>query len=94
MNISKLSKADVLADLYNNSKQLILEATPHHMTSEEAQDILDSADGLDFSYLKGRIMKIDLSKDELNTAAYNKDNGAGAAEAALSKLKPKKSDVL
>ena len=89
MNISHLSKAKVLAALYNNSKAQgmgISHYSPKKMTEQEAQVLLDSGITY-FGYLQGRVMKIDLSDDELNTYLYNRDNSPNAAEDALSSLK-------
>ncbi len=93
MDISKYKKADVLRILYNNSRPLgmgKLHFTPEEMTKEEAQAEIDSGYTY-FDYIKGRVMKIDISSDELRTELYNRDNGEGAAERALSVLeKPKR----
>ncbi|MDD4476620.1 MAG: hypothetical protein PHY40_00480 [Patescibacteria group bacterium] len=83
-----MNKAKVLAALYNNSKPqgmgfLHFDAQP--MTEEEAQALLDSGQTY-FDYLKGRVMKIDLSGDELETWLYNRDNGENAAETVLENL--------
>jgi len=88
MDISRLNKADVLAALYNSAKLqglgfLHYDSIP--MSSENAQDILDSGCTY-FDYLKGRVMKVDLSKDEVRTHLYNRDNGDMAAENALQPL--------
>jgi hypothetical protein len=86
MNIKGISKAKVLAALYNASKVQgmgWLQAQEGEMTEEAAQAIIDDAQNLYFDYLHGRVMKIDLSKDELNTVLYNRDNGHVAAEIAL-----------
>ncbi len=88
MNISKLSKAKVLAALYNGSKVQgmgIFQATGVPMTEEQAQKILDSGVTY-FDYLHGKVMKIDLSTDELNPRLYDRDNGEGAAERIISAL--------
>ena len=88
MDISKLSKAKVLATLYNGSKPQgmgFLHFNPVGMTEEQAQELLDSGQTY-FDYVQGRVMKIDLSSNELNTDLYNRDNGEGAAEARISKL--------
>ena len=88
MDISKYDKADVLRVLYNNSGPLgmgILHFTPKEMTREEAQAMLDTGQTY-FDYVKGRVMKIDLSSDELGTEVYNRDNGNDAAEKALAVL--------
>lgn len=89
MNISKLNKADVLAALYNNSRPQglgYIHFTPEAMTSEEAQGHLDKNEHRYFDYLKGRVLKVDLSGDELYTDLYDRDNGQGAAEDALAGL--------
>ncbi len=88
MDISKLNKAEVLAALYNNAKPLgmgFLHFTPEPMAREEAQAMLDAGQTY-FDYVKGRVMKVDLSKDELWTGTYNRDNGTDAAELALQGL--------
>lgn len=88
MNISHLSKAKVLAALYNGSKTQglgFLQATGTLMTEEEAQSLLDEGHTY-FDYLYGKVMKIDLSTDELDTRLYNRDVGNNAAERIISKL--------
>ena len=40
-----------------------------------------------FDYVDGRVMKVDLSGDELHTGLYNRDNGIGAAEAVIDTLR-------
>lgn len=87
MNISKLSKAKVLATLYNGSKVQgmgFLQARQGLMNESEAEELLK--DQKDFDYLFGKVMKIDLSSDELDTRLYNRDNGEGKAERLLSEL--------
>ncbi|MFH0929991.1 MAG: hypothetical protein V1814_01930 [Candidatus Moraniibacteriota bacterium] len=64
---------------------------PKPMTEAEAKEILSM--GANFDYLKGRVMKIDLSKDEVNTWGYNRDNGPEAAENAVAELR-KSSQVI
>lgn len=80
-----LSKAFVLATLYNASKPQgmgYLHYTPDPMSLDEAQALLDAGTTY-FDYLKGRVMKIDLRGDTFDTRLYNRDNGANAAERAL-----------
>ena len=79
------NKAEVLAKLYNASRPQGLGFLQYYgkdMTTEEAQDLLDSGNTY-FDYLKGRVMKVDLSRDELDPRLYDRDNGQGAAAAAL-----------
>lgn len=56
------------------------------MTTEEAKTILDESSDKYFDYLKGRVMKIRIEGDEIDTRLYNRDNGVGAAEAAIYKI--------
>lgn len=87
MNIKGLNKGKVLAALYNNAKVQgmgIFQAERGNMTTEEAEELLKSQTY--FDYLKGRVMKVDLSENELETWLYNRDNGEGAAERVISRL--------
>ena len=84
IDISKMNKAEVLAKLYNNSKPLgmgMLHYEPTPMTVNEASELLKEQTY--FDYLKGRVMKIDLSGNELRVSMYDRDNGEGAAERVL-----------
>lgn len=62
-----------------------LQYDPKPMEEKEAEQLL--ASGTYFDYLKGRVMKIRLSGDEVSTSLYNRDNGPGAAEAAVDALR-------
>jgi hypothetical protein len=79
-----LNKAAVLAALYNASRPQgmgFMHYDPASMTAEEAEALL-SRYGY-FDYLKGRVMKVDLSGDSLDTCGYDRDNGQGAAKRAV-----------
>jgi hypothetical protein len=87
IDIKSVSKAKVLAALYNASRPQgmgFLHFEPKPMTEEEAKELLkhDSY----FDYLKGRVMKVDLSGDTLEECLYDRDNGHGAAYEALKSL--------
>lgn len=87
IDIKELNKAEVLAALYNASKAQgmgWLHYDPSPMTVEEAQLELNSHTY--FDYHKGRVMKVDLGGDVLDTWGYDRDNGEGAAERALKHL--------
>ncbi len=89
IDIKDLNKAEVLAALYNNTKAPgmgWLSYEDGDMTSEEAQELLDSQ-GTYFDYLKGRVMKVNLSEDFFLGHAYDRDNGEGAAERAILPLR-------
>lgn len=88
ISIAGLEKADVLAALYNASRPQgmgFMHYTPEAMSSKEAAEIL--ADGDYFDYLKGRVMKISLSGSEFNERVYDRDNGTGAAAAAINAVR-------
>jgi hypothetical protein len=87
MDIKGISKAKILAALYNASRPQgmgFLQAKNGDMTEQEAQKLLDAGQTY-FDYLHGRVMKIDLSGNELRTALYDRDNGQGAAEDAITR---------
>lgn len=85
VDITGLPKGKVLAALYNASQPLglgFLEYDPTPMTEEEANEILKTRQY--FDYLKGRVMKVDLTSDiGFNEWLYDRDNGAGAAQRAI-----------
>ena len=89
IDISKLNKADVLAALYNNSRQqglgFINPNGRHQMTKADAEVLLEEGDTF-FDYLRGRVMKVDIGRDTLDPWGYDRDNGEGAAARALAPL--------
>lgn len=98
VNIEGLKKNEVLAGLYNASKTQGLNAQmeralgrpiTNNITNEEAQEALN--DGiLYFDYFNGRVMKVDLSSDvEFDEWGYDRDNGVGAAQKVIDKLREK-----
>jgi hypothetical protein len=90
IDIKGLDKAQVLAALYNNAKPLGLgffHATGATMTKKEAQSIINGQRGLDFDYVKGRPLKVNLSGDKISTYLYDRDQGQGAAATAIESLK-------
>ena len=54
-------------------------------TREEAKAILDAGQTY-FDYVHRRVIKVDLSGDDFSPRLYDRDNGAGAAAAALEPL--------
>lgn len=89
VDIKGLNKAEVLVALYNNSKPQglgFLHFESKDMTVSEAEEILKQT--TDFDYLKGRVMKVDLSSDDgFEEWLYDRDNGSGAAQRAIDTLK-------
>lgn len=90
MDIAGLDRAEVLAALYNASFQQgmgRLDARgKEQMTVEHARELL-AGGHKHFDYLYGRVMKISLVSDQMSTYAYDRDNGEGAAEAAIAHLR-------
>lgn len=90
VSIKGLSKAKVLAALYNASHPQgmgFLQYTPGDMTEQEAQALLDQHGHFSFDYLKGRVMKVDIRSDELDERLYDRDNGPGAAQRAINSIR-------
>lgn len=89
VSITGLSKALVLAALYNRARPQgmgFLHYIPEPMTEEIAQKILDRG-VTRFDYLVGRVMKVDISGDEFNAWAFDRDNGEGAAQQTITTLR-------
>ena len=89
VDIAGMDKSTVLAALYNNARVQgmgMMMMTPIDMTEKEAQALLDTGQTY-FDYVKGRVMKVDLNKDELDTDLYNRDNGAESAEKVIESLR-------
>ena len=82
IDISNIDKAELLAGLFNASKPLGLGflAKGHNikMSIDSAREILKDSNGY-FDYLQGRVMKVDISGDNLDPYLYDRDNGSGAA---------------
>lgn len=85
IDISKLDKAEVLTALYNASKQqgmgFLNPRGREPLSKQEAAELLKQTTY--FDYLAGRVMKVDLSEDMLDPGLYDRDNGYGAAAAAI-----------
>ena len=80
-----LTKPEVLCALYNKAKVLgmgIIQYIPGDLSLLEAEKLLKTTKY--FDYLHGRVMKVDLSGDKgFEEWLYDRDNGEGAAQAAL-----------
>ena len=88
MDISGLNKAAVLAALYNRAKPQgmgFLHYTPEPMTLDKATQLLENHTY--FDYLAGRVMKIAIDGDDIDTWGYNRDNGSNAAENVIALLR-------
>ncbi|TJZ85798.1 hypothetical protein [Paracoccus hibiscisoli] len=85
--IADADKPKALAALYNASQPLgmgFIHFTPEPMTEDEAAQLLaDRGERPYFDYLKGRVMKLNFARDEIDTRLFDRDNGEGAGELAL-----------
>ena len=89
IDITGLSKAVVIKALYDGAQVQGLgffKATATPITVADCQELVDSGD-LDFDYLQGRVMKIDLSGDQIDPRLYDRDNGSGAAARAIDRIR-------
>ena len=89
ISLEGLDKAAVFAALYNGAKAQglgFLHYDPTPMTAEVARNIFGNDFGY-FDYVQGRVMKVDLSGDELHPHGYDRDNGANAAASIISALR-------
>lgn len=85
IDISNKDKAEVLAELYNNSQPMgigMLQYDPTPMTTEIARKILEKTQS--FDYLKGRPLKINLEENIISVYGYNHDNAKGLAQKVIS----------
>lgn len=93
IDIKGLNKAEVLKALYDGSHiqgMGFMQAVPEgYVTVEHCQQLLDDTGYPYFDYLYGRVMKVDLSKDEFDERLYDRDNGRGAAAKIIDRLKRK-----
>jgi hypothetical protein len=88
-----LTDAEVLAALYNAAKPLgmgWLNYSPEPMSTEEAEKVLEEArrysaypEDVYFDYLDGRVVKTSIGEGEIDPRLYDRDNGEGAARAAI-----------
>jgi hypothetical protein len=91
LDISGLDKATLLAALWNNATAPPAwfkhsGPTPSFLSKTEAAQILATM-GYDFDYLKGRILKLNLSADEFHFWLYDRDNGSGMAKRVVDNLR-------
>ena len=90
-----LSKAEVLAALYNRARCQgfgVLEFKKAKMSVEQAEILLSQQTY--FDYIKGRVLKVDLSGEEgFDERLYDRDNGEDLAQMAVDDYKLEKNFV-
>lgn len=88
ISIAGLDKVEVLRALYAAAKPQgmgYLHYTPGPLSREDAEAYL--AHSSYFDYLNGRVMKVEISGDELSPRLFDRDNGEGAAALAIENLR-------
>ena len=90
-----LTKAEALKALYDYSTPQGLGAMLFMLTGfsdslplEEAEELLKTTNS--FDYLNGKVMKVTLDDEGFDEYLYDRDNGKGAAQAALNEYRAKK----
>lgn len=100
IDIKGIDKAELLAALYNGSRQqgmgFMNSRGASSMTKDDAQKILSEGGWLTnlpgrvyFDYLQGRVMKVDIGGDTIEPWLYDRDNGHGAAARVIADLRGK-----
>lgn len=87
MDISDLDKVKLVKALYNRAQVQgmgIYHQRPGSLSDSQATNALRQGY---IDYLNGRVMKVDLSGDSLDTYLYNRDNGPQAAEKVIQQLR-------
>ena len=92
VDIKGLDKARVLKALYEHSHAQgsgFLQAVPDGVVTVEHCEMLLGSQTY-FDYLHGRVMKVDLSRDEFDERLYDRDCGEGAAQRAVDSVRAEK----
>lgn len=89
ITIAGIDKAELLAALVNASRPqgmgMLRDGGP--LSKADAQELVDRNKRLDFDYVRGRPLKVDISGDVLDEFLYDRDNGQGAAARVVTKLR-------
>lgn len=83
MNIKEFDKAEVIYALWLGSKEQGMSFLGRFpLTLDYCRKLIECGHTY-FDYLAGRILKVDISKDNLDLSLYERDNGDGAGEFAI-----------
>ena len=97
IDVSDLAPAEVLQALYNAARPLglgHLHHDPEPMSLSEAYATYTERASAYFDYHKGRVMKIEIGADEIDPVLFDRDNGEGAAKAAIERLRASKASAV
>lgn len=95
VTIADLDKAAVLAALFNAARRPKVDIQGDDLlTTEEASDALEHNHyGSYMMFLFNRTIMVDFSKDEIDVSPYNVENGVGAAETIIEKLRKEQKEA-
>lgn len=86
IDIKGTDKAQVLLSLYQNSDYIDKRYINDRSIGLPETTKMIEEEQFYSDYLNGRVIKIDLSGDTIDTKEYDKFNGEGSAEAAINHL--------
>lgn len=96
VSIEGLDKADVLLALWNHAQMQglsflaftgeLTKAAAENAISEHTHTGMDGEPRIYFDYLNGKVLKVDIAKDEFDPYLYDRDNGIGSAQRAIDLL--------
>lgn len=88
VDIRELPKAAVIAALWNNATKRSVFDARSAMSETRAIGLVEALDHLNFDWVDGRSVKVDLTADWFDPWLYDRDNGGdGAAHRVISKLR-------
>lgn len=94
IDVSAIAPEKLLAGLYNSARQqgmgFLNPAGAQPMTEEDARRYLEAntyKERTYVDYLQGRVMKVEINGQTLDSALYDRDNGTGAAARVVKSLK-------
>lgn len=97
VDIKGLDKAAVLVVLWYNARMQGKSSSGYkgELTLRRAKELIEQhchtgmkgEEIIYFNYLNGKVIKIDLAPDVIDTCLYDRDNGADAGENAIEKLR-------
>ena len=86
LTIKEDKKAEVLLVLYNNARRVGLGLLNNPVIKPTVDDMKKLLlKGTYFDYIDGKVLKIDLTTNELDPWLYDRDNGVGLCETLLTK---------
>ena len=89
VNISMLDKKKVFKVLYESAVPMdlgFMTEFEEPLSSEEIDEFFSNSQNGYFEYVQGRLLKVDLSVDILDTTNFNATHGENAAEKAICKF--------